>query len=157
MKQILISAAVAAIVSSAIVVGFGGPPRVKTPAASAGPAASAASATSAAPAASATSAAAGAAVLKLHYTDPLPEDVWINASTTAGADHRSLTDAHHSICFITKVELSGIRSPDDKSSCAMQVDGFTGFWDLAATVEEGGRSSVRCNARCLVWEEEQSR
>lgn len=133
MKQILISAAVAAIVSGAVAFGFSRTPPAK------------------APAAPATSAAAGPTVLTLRYTDPLPEDVWIDASTTAGSDHRSLTDANHSICFITKVELSGIGSPNDKSSCAMQVDNFTGFWDLAATVEEGGRSSVRCNARCLIW------
>ena len=134
MKQILISAAVAALVSAAVAFGFSRTPPANTPAAPATPAA------------------AGPAVLTLHYTDPLPEDVWIDASKTAGADHRSLTDADHSICFITKVELSGIGSPNDKSSCTMQVDEFTGFWDLAATVEEGGRSSVRCNARCLIWE-----
>jgi hypothetical protein len=134
MKQILISAAVAAIVSGAVVFGLD-----RTRGAEA-------------PTAPATSVPAGARPLTLRYTDPLPEDVWINGSATAGTDHRSLTKAENSVCFLTKVELSGIGSPKDKSSCSLQVDSFTGFWDLAGTVEEGGQSSVRCNARCLIWE-----
>jgi hypothetical protein len=134
MKQILVSVAVAAIVSGAVVFGLD-----RTRGADA-------------PNAPATSAPAAAKPLTLRYTDPLPEDVWIKASATAGTDHRSLTKADNSICYITKIELSGIASPKDDSSCSVQVDSFTGFWDLAATVEEGGQSSVRCNARCLIWE-----
>ena len=134
MRQILISAVVAAIVSGAVVFGLD-----RTRGAEA-------------PSAPAESAPAAAKPLAIHYSDALPEDVWINASATAGTDHRSLTKAENSICFITKVELSGIASPKDDSSCSLKVDDFTGFWDLAATVEEGGQSSVRCNARCLIWE-----
>lgn len=134
MKQIIVSAAVAAIVSGAVVFALSGTWKPE------------------APAAPAKSIAAEPSALTLRYTDALPEDVWINGSATAGTDHRSLTDAKNSVCFITKVELSGIGSPEDKSACTMQIDDFTGFWDLAATVEEGGRSAVRCNARCLIWE-----
>ena len=134
MKQILISAVVAAIVSGAVVFALSRTREAETPTAPA------------------TSAATEPSAPKLHYTDALPEDVWINGSTTAGTDHRSLTDAKNSVCFITKIELSGIGSPEDKSACTMQIDDFTGFWDLAATVEEGGRSAIRCNARCLIWE-----
>jgi hypothetical protein len=139
MKQILISAAVAAIVSGAVVFGLDRTRGAEAP-------------TAPATSVPATSVPAGARPPTLRYTDPLPEDVWINGSATAGTDHRSLTSAENSVCFLTKVELSGIGSPKDKSSCSLQVDSFTGFWDLAATVEEGGQSSVRCNARCLIWE-----
>jgi hypothetical protein len=90
--------------------------------------------------------------LALSFTDALVEDVWINGARTAGDDHRALTDADHSICFITKIEIKGIQGPEDANSCVLQIDDFTGFWDLVATVEEGGQSEVRCNARCLVWE-----
>jgi len=99
--------------------------------------------------------AAGDAVtqtVRLRYTDALVEDVWIDASRTAGDDHRSLTDAASSICFITKIEISGIGSSADSSSCAVSIDDFTGYWDLVATVDEGGQAQIRCNARCLVWE-----
>jgi hypothetical protein len=137
MKQILISAVVAAVVSI-VVLGFedtfedDADDRMS---AAVNPSASESTAQS-----------------KLSFTDALSEDVWVNASGTAGDDHRSLTNPENSICFITKIELSGVQSPDDKSSCVMQIDDFTGFWDLVATVEEGGRSHIRCNARCLVWE-----
>jgi hypothetical protein len=93
-----------------------------------------------------------AAEPSLSFTDALVEDVWIDAARTAGDDHRSLTNADNSICFITKIELSGIQGPEDTSSCRMEIDDFTGFWDLVAEVEEGGQSAIRCNARCLIWE-----
>ena len=90
--------------------------------------------------------------LALSFTDALPEDVWVDGSRGAGDDHRSLTAADNSICFITKFEISGVQAADAASSCSMQIDDFTGFWDLAATVEQGSQSHIRCNARCLVWE-----
>jgi len=86
------------------------------------------------------------------FTDALPEDVWVNASRQAGSDERTLTDSANSVCYITKIEISGIQGPDDSSSCAVEIDDFTGFWQLIATVEEGGASEIRCNARCLNWE-----
>ena len=88
----------------------------------------------------------------LRVTDALVEDTWVNAIRTAGSDLRTLTDASTSMCYLTKIEISGVQSPDDTNSCAIAVDEFTGFWQLIATVDEGGRSEVRCNARCLTWE-----
>ena len=85
-------------------------------------------------------------------TDALIEDTWVNAIRTAGSDLRTLTDASSSMCYLTKIEISGVQSPDDSNSCAIAVDDFTGFWQLIATVDEGGRSEVRCNARCLTWD-----
>jgi hypothetical protein len=92
--------------------------------------------------------------LSLSYTDALIEDTWINAGRTAGSDRRTLTSAASSVCYLTKVEISGIQGPEDSNACAIEVDEFTGFWQLIATVDEGGRSEVRCNARCLSWESE---
>ena len=88
----------------------------------------------------------------LNITDALVEDTWVDASRTAGSDERTLTNAANSICYLTKVEISGIQSAADRNSCAIEVDDFTGFWQLIGTVEEGGASEVRCNARCLSWE-----
>jgi hypothetical protein len=103
--------------------------------------------------ASATSAAAAAdrAGMSLSYTDELPEDVWVNGRTP-GSDRRSLADATHSVCYLTKLEIKGVQSAQDSNSCVIVVDDFTGFWELVVTVAEEGQSEVRCNARCLVWE-----
>ena len=92
--------------------------------------------------------------LSLSYSDALIEDTWVNAGRTAGSDRRTLTSAASSVCYLTKIEISGIQGPEDSNACAIEVDEFTGFWQLIATVDEGGRSEVRCNARCLVWESE---
>jgi hypothetical protein len=88
----------------------------------------------------------------LSYTDELIEDGWVDGARTAGADHKPLTHASNSICYLTKIEIKGIQGPEDANSCAIGVDDFTGFWQVTAAVDEGGRSQVRCNARCLVWE-----
>jgi hypothetical protein len=88
----------------------------------------------------------------LGYTEALIEDVWINGARGAGSDRRTLTDASSSICYLTKIEIKGVQGPEDANSCVIEVDDFTGFWQLAVSVEEGGRSEVRCNARCLTWE-----
>jgi hypothetical protein len=140
MKQLLLSAVIAAIVSLLIVmVGFQrnldrvpvGPVRVVS---------------------DSPTAAVVTAPPSLRITDALVEDTWIDASRTAGSDLRTLTDASTSMCYLTKIEISGVQGPDDTNSCAVEIDDFTGFWQLIATVEEGGRSEVRCNARCLTWE-----
>jgi hypothetical protein len=138
MKQLLSSAVIAAIVSFLVYWGLGGlgrdsavpsaemdPPQV--PAVESG-------------------------VPVFSVTDALVEDTWVNAARTAGSDLRTLTDASNSVCYLTKIEISGVQGPDDKNSCAVEIDDFTGFWQLIATVDEGGRSEVRCNARCLTWE-----
>lgn len=90
--------------------------------------------------------------LRIHFTDALPEDTWVDGSRQAGGDRRTLTDAANSICYLTKIEIKGIQGPEDTNSCVIGLDDFTGHWELIATVEEGGQSSVRCNARCLEWE-----
>lgn len=90
--------------------------------------------------------------LAFSVTAELPEDTWVNATRTAGSDLRALTDASNSMCYLTKIEISGVQSPDDTNACSIAIDEFTGFWQLIATVEEGGRSEIRCNARCLTWE-----
>lgn len=88
----------------------------------------------------------------LRYTDALIEDTWVNAERQGGSDERTLTNASSSVCFLTRIEISGSPGPDDTSSCAIEIDDFTGFWQVIATAAEGGRSEVRCNARCLTWE-----
>lgn len=141
MKQALISVLIAAVVSGLVVQAYRafGSAEVETD-----PPAAAANATDAE--------SSEASAFSLSYTDALVEDVWVDAARTPGDDRRTLTDSAHSICFITKIELSGIQGPEDRSSCSVQIDDFTGFWDLVATVEEDGRSEIRCNARCLVWD-----
>lgn len=95
-------------------------------------------------------AAPAAAVPVLRYTDALVEDGWV--ARAPGTDEKPLERASNSICYLTKVEIKGIRAPEDASSCAIGIDEFTGFWQVTAAVGEGGQSEVRCNARCLVWE-----
>jgi hypothetical protein len=88
--------------------------------------------------------------MRLHYTDELIEDGWV--ARTPGADLKPLAHSANSICFLTKVEIKGIRGPEDANSCSIDIDEFTGFWQVTAAVAEGGQSEVRCNARCLIWE-----
>jgi hypothetical protein len=90
--------------------------------------------------------------LTLSVNDALPEDVWLDGSRGSGDDHRILTSAENSVCFITKIDVRGIASADDGYSCSMEIDEFTGFWDLVVSVDEGSQANVRCNARCLSWE-----
>jgi len=139
MKQILVSALVAALVSGGAIVLFASDDAAEADARVAAPAAAAPSAGTTAP-------------LSLSYTAELGEDAWVDAARTAGTDHKPLADAANSICFLTRIEIAGVQSPADTNSCSIGIDDFTGFWEVRATVEEGGRSSVRCNARCLVWE-----
>lgn len=88
----------------------------------------------------------------LSYTAEPPEDSWVSGARQSGPDDRLLSDADNSVCFLTKVEISGIRSPEDRGICRIAVDEFTGFWKVTAEVPEGSQSEIRCNARCLVWE-----
>lgn len=92
------------------------------------------------------------APLVLSYTEELGEDAWVNGARGAGVDHKPLAATENSICFLTRVEIKGGQGPADSNACAITVDDFTGFWEVTASVEEGGQSEVRCNARCLVWE-----
>ncbi|HEX7082392.1 MAG TPA: hypothetical protein VF329_15395 [Gammaproteobacteria bacterium] len=88
----------------------------------------------------------------LTYTDELIQDGWVNGARAPGAEHKPLAPAESSICYLTKVQIKGIQGPEDSSSCSIGIDDFTGYWQVTAAVEEGSRSEVRCNARCLVWE-----
>jgi hypothetical protein len=138
MKQLLSSAAIAAIVSFVVYWGLGGLGR-----------------DAAAPSSETVQSQAPAVESNppiFSVTDALIEDTWVNAARTPGSDLRTLTDASNSVCYLTKIEIGGVQGPDDTNSCAVEIDDFTGFWQLIATVDEGGRSEVRCNARCLTWE-----
>jgi hypothetical protein len=46
----------------------------------------------------------------LSYTDALIEDTWVNAGRTAGSDRRTLTSAASSVCYLTKIQISGIQT-----------------------------------------------
>jgi hypothetical protein len=87
----------------------------------------------------------------LSYTSEPAEDAWVDGARQPGADHRSLAPAANSICYLTKIEVKGMTSAADSSSCRISVDDFTGYWQLTGEVAEGAKSQVRCNARCLVW------
>ena len=146
-RHVAVSAVVSAVVAGLILMLFPGrsvddgmisPPSAPEPVPAAGPDSTAPAAPVSGPA--------------LSVTDPLAEDVWVDGSRQPGDDHRILTSAENSVCFLTKIEISGIASPDDSSACTIQVDEFTGFWDLVVSVPEGSQSHVRCNARCLTWE-----
>ena len=89
---------------------------------------------------------------RLRYTVEPTEDSWVSGARQSGPDDRLLSDADSSVCFLTKVEFSGISSPEDRGICRVAVDDFTGFWKVTAEVPEGSQSEIRCNARCLVWE-----
>jgi hypothetical protein len=93
------------------------------------------------------------ASISLSYTVEPPEDSWVAGARSTGADDRMLSDSQNSICFLTKVEVAAIQSPEDRGSCRIAVDDFTGFWKVTAEVPEGSQSEIRCNARCLAWDE----
>jgi hypothetical protein len=90
--------------------------------------------------------------ISLRYTVEPAEDSWVNGSRGAGVDDRVLSSAASSICFLTKIEVKGFQGPQDSGTCRIAVDDFTGFWQVTADVPEGSRSEIRCNARCLTWE-----
>jgi len=92
------------------------------------------------------------APISLHYTDEPAEDSWVAGARGAGADDRVLSSAANSICFLTKIEVKGVQGPEDSGTCRVAVDDFTWFWQVTASVPEGSKSEIRCNARCLVWE-----
>ncbi len=139
MKHVVVSALVAAGVTGAVLVLFPGGLEDNSPV----------PVPDAPPPPAADPAPAG---LRLTVNEALPEDVWLDGSRGGGDDHRILTNAENSICFITKIDVRGIASADDSYSCSMEIDDFTGFWDLVVSVEEGSQANVRCNARCLTWE-----
>ncbi len=78
---------------------------------------------------------------------------WIRLNTgIESSEQKILANAANSACFLTHVEISGIQGPQDKNSCSITLDDFTGFWQVNAATGEGTQSELYCNARCIVWE-----
>jgi len=88
----------------------------------------------------------------LNFTMENIEDSIVNGARYPGAEQKLLVDAENSICFLTKVHFKAMQGPEDASTCSIELDEFTGFWQVSAIVDEGSTSEVRCNGRCLVWE-----
>lgn len=93
------------------------------------------------------------------YTEPSEQDAWVAGYSRTGEprfgyenDEKPLADAKNSVCFLTKVEITGQNGLEDKTGCYVSVDEFTGWWQINAEKSEGTDASVACNARCIVWE-----
>lgn len=92
-------------------------------------------------------------------TEPSEQDAWVRGFSRSGEprfgaenDEKPLADAANSVCFLTKVEIENHNEGNDKTSCYVSIDEFTGWWQIHAEKSEGTDASVACNARCLVWE-----
>ena len=78
---------------------------------------------------------------------------WIRLNTgMESSEQKILANAANSACFLTHVEINGIQSAQDKNSCSITLDDFTGYWQVNASIGEGTQSELYCNARCVVWE-----
>ena len=95
----------------------------------------------------------------ISYTDPSEQDAWVRGFSRGGEprfgaenDEKPLADATNSVCFLTKVEIENHNDANDKTSCYLSIDEFTGWWQIHAEKSDGTDASVACNARCLVWE-----
>jgi hypothetical protein len=88
----------------------------------------------------------------LSFTVDNIEDSIVDGSRYTGVYSKLLVSAENSVCYLTKVQFRGIESPDDSNICSIELDDFTGHWQVNATVEEGSVSEARCNASCLIWE-----
>ena len=92
-------------------------------------------------------------VNNLSLSDQPVAAAWIRlGSGAASSEQKILANAANSACFLTHVEINGIQGPEDKNSCSITLDDFTGFWQVNATTGEGTQSELYCNARCVVWE-----
>jgi len=90
--------------------------------------------------------------LVLSYTPEILNDAIVDGTRYTGVYSQLLVDAENSICYLTKVQFKAMQGPEDSNICSIEVDEFTGFWQVVSTIEEGGTSEARCNASCLVWE-----
>ena len=97
--------------------------------------------------------------LALRITEPSPQHAWVAGTRRNGEkrlayenDEKPLVDASNSVCFLTRVEIEGHDSLDDKTGCYIAKDDFTNWWTVNAEKAEGSDASVTCNARCIVWE-----
>ena len=88
----------------------------------------------------------------LSYTPEVLNDAIVDGTRYTGEYSQLLVDAENSICYLTKVQFKAMQEQEDSNICSVEVDEFTGFWEVNSTIEEGGTSEARCNARCLVWE-----
>ena len=88
----------------------------------------------------------------LSFTMENIEDSIVNGARYSGEEPKLLVDAENSICYLTTVQFKAMQGPEDSNICSVEIDEFTGYWQVTATVEEGSVSEARCNARCLVWE-----
>ena len=77
---------------------------------------------------------------------------WVRINSGEGADIKTLANADNSVCFITHMKVGGFQTPEDDGACTVSLDDFTGFWQVTASVEDGSQAEVWCNARCVVWE-----
>lgn len=95
----------------------------------------------------------------ISYTEPSQQDAWVAGTRRNGEkrlgyenDEKPLADASNSVCFLTKVEITGQNDLNDKTGCYISKDDFTNWWQIHAEKSEGSDASVACNARCIVWE-----
>lgn len=94
----------------------------------------------------------------IRYTEPSEQDAWVAGTRRGGEqrlgyenDEKPLVEADNSVCFLTKVEIEGQDSLDDKTGCYIALDDFTNIWTVNAEKAEGSNASVACNARCITW------
>ena len=88
----------------------------------------------------------------LSFTVDNVEDSIVDGLRYTGVYSKLLVSAENSICYLTKVQFKGMQGPDDSNICSIEIDEFTGHWQVNATIEEGSVSEARCNAGCLIWE-----
>ncbi len=88
----------------------------------------------------------------LSFTMEGIEDSIVDGQRYNGVYSQLLSHSDNSICYLTKIQFRAMQGPEDSNICSIELDEFTGHWQVSATIEEGGGSEARCNARCLVWE-----
>ena len=93
------------------------------------------------------------------FTAESDEDSWLRGRNNDGsprpgpANHQNpLIEAGNAVCFLTKVEFQDMSGAEDTNACSVSIDDFTGWWQINAVLGDGSDSSLRCNARCVVWE-----
>ena len=88
----------------------------------------------------------------LSFTVDNVEDSIVDGTRYTGVYSKLLVSAENSICYLTKVQFKAMQGPDDSNICSVEIDEFTGHWQVNATIEEGSVSEARCNAGCLIWD-----
>lgn len=93
------------------------------------------------------------------FTAESDEDSWLRGRNNDGsprpgpANHQNpLIESENAVCFLTKVEFQDMSGAEDTNACSVSIDDFTGWWQINAVLGDGSDSSLRCNARCIVWE-----